>query len=182
MGPSCRAQVVLASSARVSANGHSFCDHTTPGPYVLIPRALPIAQECDHLHDDPEGRAFTQPRHDVAARARGAGPPRLAHDADSGDPAHVRHAVVARELGPHSNSASRHDAQHEVRFQRSSKRSGRNVANLTVSCMREVTSSKQSSEYRALACDIQAGQGGVGLQHTRKCRCATITEPVACAA
>ena len=46
------------------------------------------------MHDDPERRALAQPRHDVAARAGGAGTSRLAHHAGAHDESHVRHEVV----------------------------------------------------------------------------------------
>ena len=46
-------------------------------------------QERAHVHDDPERRALAQPRHDVAARAGGAGTSRLAHHAGAHDESHV---------------------------------------------------------------------------------------------
>jgi hypothetical protein len=42
---------------------------------------LVCPEERAHVHDDPERRALAQPRHNVAARAGGAGTSRLAHDA-----------------------------------------------------------------------------------------------------
>ena len=46
-------------------------------------------QERAHVHVDPERRVLAQPRHDVAMRAGGAGPSRLAHHASAHDESHV---------------------------------------------------------------------------------------------
>ena len=65
------------------------------------------------MHDDPEGRAFAQPRHDVAARARRSGPARLAHHARANDDPHERHAVVAADLSAETRIADNPDISHE---------------------------------------------------------------------
>jgi hypothetical protein len=56
---------------------------------ISLKQLLVRPEERAHVHDDPERRALAQPRHDVAARARSAGPSRLAHHAGAHDESNV---------------------------------------------------------------------------------------------
>ena len=60
----------------------------------LLVAFLVLSQKRTYMHDDPERRAFAQPRRDVAARAGCEGPARLTHHADTYDESHVRNEVV----------------------------------------------------------------------------------------
>jgi hypothetical protein len=59
-----------------------------------IESSLNEAQQSTNMHDDPEGRALAQPRHNARSNVRSTAPAGLAQRTGANDEPHVRHTVV----------------------------------------------------------------------------------------